>query len=140
MHGLCSGARDHAADGAPSNSRHELASLFGILTQMSQWVIYWNREVVGRWVAHLIGFWLYGTAASVFLYARGAPNVWTDYIFGWKCIAVFVAACVVGSLCLATLKALLIIARSLRGHSRRLPAAVDIRTIDNDLWLHIPPE
>jgi hypothetical protein len=101
-------------------------------------VIYWNREVVGRWAAHLIGFWLYGTGAAVFLYARGAPNVWTDYVSGWVCIAVFVAACVLGSLCLAALKALFIIVRSFRD-PRRLPAADD-RAIENSFWLHVPPE
>jgi hypothetical protein len=106
---------------------------------MSRWVIYWNMEVVGRWVAYLFGFWVYGTGSALFLYARGAPNVWTDYIFGWKCIAVFAAACVLGSLCLAALKALFIVARSLRGHPRRLPAADD-RAIEDGLWLHVPPE
>ena len=59
-----------------------------------------------------------GTLLAVFLYARGAPNVWSDYAFVWACLGVFVAACVLGSLALATLKLLFI---AIRKHDEKEP-------------------
>jgi hypothetical protein len=78
---------------------------------MWQWEIYPNREVIVRWAGKLIIWWLYGTLVAILLYARGAPNVWSDYVFGWTCVASFVAACVLGSLALAMLKLLIIAIR-----------------------------
>jgi hypothetical protein len=58
-----------AGEAPDTNQPHPFANLTG----MSRWVVYWNREVVGRWVAYLIGWWFYGTGVAVFLYGYWRP-------------------------------------------------------------------
>jgi hypothetical protein len=116
------------------------------LARMSPWEIYANTEVIGRWARELIMWWLFETLAAALMYAGGAPNVWSDYVFVWSCVAVFVAACVVGSLALTALRLLLIGVRRACPATRSSPCSpphcfdADDRAIENNFWLHIPPD
>jgi hypothetical protein len=110
---------------------------------MRQWQIYPNREVIVRRAGDLIMWWIYGTLIAFLLHARGAPYVWSDYVFGWICVAFFIAACVLSSPALAILKLLLFALRhdyrSSRP-SRRLPAGhCDDENRVGRFCIHIPP-
>jgi hypothetical protein len=71
---------------------------------MRKWQIYPNRDVIVRRAGELIMGWIYGTLITILLHARGAPYVSSEYVFGWICVAFFIAACVLSSPALAILK------------------------------------